>query len=84
MPAVITPRALAALIAGRKNDEIIKVRVKDSTGYQYFGHVGDLLVNSKNSELSNCSIIADGGDVIWGVPVHHIEWIDVRPRPDGH
>lgn len=82
--AAITARALACLIAGKKDDKIIRVRVKDPTGHTYFGRVGDLDMTSHNPDNASCTILADDGELVWNVLVSRIEWIDVKPRPDGH
>ena len=82
--AALTPSALATLIAGMKPTDRIHVRVKDKTGHRYMGHVADLLHDSANPDNSTCTIVSADDEIVWNVPVRRIEWVDVRPIPDGH
>ena len=83
--AGITPRALQAIILGKRDDEMIKVQVKDPTGYRYFGRVADLLMTDPgDGDKSTCTILADDGELVFGVRVSQLKWFDVRKRPDGH
>ncbi|MEU3522349.1 hypothetical protein AB0E62_00475 [Streptomyces sp. NPDC038707] len=83
--AIITPRALQAVILGKRDDEMIWVKVKDPTGHRYFGRVADLLAtHPTDSAKSMVTIQADDGELVLGVKVSQLEWFDVRKRPDGH
>lgn len=83
--ATITPRALQAIIQGKRDDEMIHVKVKDPTGHRYFGRVADLLAtHPTDAAKSTCTILADDGELVFGVKVSQLEWLDVRKRPDGH
>ena len=83
--AAITPRALVALVQGKKDSDMIWVKVKDPTGYQYFGRVADVLATDPtDAARSTVTIHAEDGEMVWGVKVNQLMWLDVRPRPDGH
>lgn len=83
--AIITPRALEAIIRGKRDNEMIWAKVKDPTGHRYFGCVADLLATSPtDAAKSTVTILADDGELVHHVPVSRLEWFDVRRRPDGH
>lgn len=87
MSAVVTPRALKALIRGKLSTEVIWVKVKDPTGHRYFGSVGDMLctdADDTDPTKARCTILADDGELVHGVQVSRLEWFDVRKRPDGY
>lgn len=72
-------RTLAALLAGKGDNEMVYVGARDAIGYRFEGRV---LVQ----DGSHYDIEATDGDVVYHLRVDRIEWAEVRPfrRFDGY
>lgn len=75
----VTPHALAAMMRGKGDDEMVYVRVKDPTGHRYEGRIMDLQEHSHAPRNATVTVEATDGEVVWNVMVNLIEWYDVRP-----
>jgi hypothetical protein len=84
--SMISPHALAILIHGKAEGEMVHVRVKDPTGHRYGGRVLAMQEVKDAPRASTVDVEAEDGDVCWAVPVHRVIAVDVRPfrRYDGY
>ncbi len=77
--SVITPHALVALLAGKADDEMVYVRIKDETGHRYRGRVTSMQAVAAAPRASTVDVEAEDGEMCWAVPVYKIIAVDVRP-----
>lgn len=84
--SAISPHALAVLLKGKDDGEMVYVRVKDPTGHRYEGRVISMQEVSDAPRISTVDVEATDGEVVWHIPVHRILAVDVRPfrRFDGY
>lgn len=77
--ASISPSALAALLRGKAEGEMVFVRIKKPNGGDFGGRLMDLLEFSPEPAKSTVTVEATDGEVHWRVPVHRIVYTHVVP-----
>lgn len=75
--AVITARALVVLAEGKSDDEMIYVKVKDPTGHRYGAKIASIMASSYKPTVD---LLAEDGEMVFGVPLPRIQFVDVRPH----
>lgn len=83
---VITPHALAVLLKGHAEGEMVYVRIKDATGHRYGGRVTSMQEVRDAPLSSTLDVESEDGEMCWAVSVRRVIAVDVRPfqRYTGH
>lgn len=82
----VSPHAIAVLLKGKDDGEMVYVRVKDATGHRYGGRVTSMQEVKDAPRSSTVDVEAEDGEMVWATPVYRIIGVDVRPfqRFDGY
>mgnify|MGYP001609669806 CR=1 FL=1 len=77
--ALVTAKAIQAMMRGKAPDEMIYIRVKDQSGHRYNGRIMSL---SPRPDRPSVDVQATSGEMVWNVPVPAGLWVDIRPTLD--